>query len=308
MEGVVDAPVRDLLTRLGGIDLCVTEFVRVVDNLLPPKVYHRLCPELKNGGRTPSGVPVRVQLLGQNPTALADNAARAIELGSPGIDLNFGCPAKTVNSSKGGAVLLKEPDTLYAILSAVRAAVPAGQLVTAKMRLGYDDAALALDNARALEAGGASLLTIHARTKADGYRPPAYWEWIARIREVISIPIIANGEIWSAADAARCRSESACPDIMIGRGALALPNLAAVIQQQAAPMAWSAVLAMLIDYAAIAPDDDEDGRYFPARLKQWFSYLKLAYPQAGELFSRLRTYTTRHELVDQLQRAVANPH
>ena len=119
MEGVVDHLMRDMLTRVGGFDQCVTEFVRVVDQKIPKKTFYRLCPELHNGGKTPAGVPVRVQLLGQHPQWLAENAQTAIELGSPGVDLNFGCPAKTVNKSKGGAVLLKETQTLYDIVKAV---------------------------------------------------------------------------------------------------------------------------------------------------------------------------------------------
>lgn len=301
MEGVMDAQVRDLLTRFGGVDLCVTEFVRVVDQLLPAKVFYRFCPELHQGGRTPSGVPVRVQLLGQQPLPLAENAARAVALGSPGIDLNFGCPAKTVNNSKGGAVLLKEPETLYQIVSAVRRAVPAEQPVTAKMRLGYDDPELALDNARALAAAGAAVITVHARTKADGYRPPAYWEWIARIGEVVATPLVANGEIWSSDDAQRCRHESACADLMIGRGALSLPNLAAVIQQHAAPLPWPQVVQLLLDYCAMNIGGRDQGSYFVARIKQWFSYLKRQYPQAPELFGQLRTLNSHAELVRCLQ-------
>ena len=154
MEGVVDHLMRDMLTRIGGYDLCVTEFVRVVDQLLPPKVFYRLCPELKQQGLTSAGTPVRVQLLGQDPGYLAENAVRAVSLGSHGVDLNFGCPAKTVNKSKGGAVLLKETRRLYAIVSAVRSAVDKQHMVTAKMRLGFEDKALAIDNALALEAAG----------------------------------------------------------------------------------------------------------------------------------------------------------
>lgn len=99
-------------------------------------LLHRLCPELKQDGKTRAGTPVRVQLLGQHPEWLAENAIRAIELGSPGVDLNFGCPAPTVNKSKGGAVLLKEPETVYRIVKAVREAVPAHLPVSAKIRLG----------------------------------------------------------------------------------------------------------------------------------------------------------------------------
>ncbi len=84
MEGVLDSLVRELLTEVNDYDLCITEFVRVVDQLLPVKVFHRICPELQNASRTPSGTLVRVQLLGQFPQWLAENAARAVELGSLG--------------------------------------------------------------------------------------------------------------------------------------------------------------------------------------------------------------------------------
>ena len=110
MEGLVDNILRDVLTRVGGIDWCVTEFIRVNDRLLTPAYFHKLAPELLHGAHTAAGVPLRVQLLGSDPVCLAENAALACELGSEVIDLNFGCPAKTVNKSRGGAVLLKEPE------------------------------------------------------------------------------------------------------------------------------------------------------------------------------------------------------
>lgn len=299
MEGVVDHLMRDMLTRIGGFDLCVTEFVRIVDQLLPAKVYHRMCPELHQGGLTPAGTPVRVQLLGQDPDWLAENARQAVELGSHGVDLNFGCPAKTVNKSKGGAVLLKETDSLYRIVSAVRAAVPAQQPVTAKMRLGFEDKSLAIANAQALEAAGASQIAIHARTKVEGYNPPAYWDWIARIRDAVQIPLVANGEIWSLADAQRCRLESRCQDLMLGRGALALPNLARVIKQQTEPMSWEQVRALLSRYSGYEIYGDK-GKYYPNRVKQWLGYLKRQYPQAIELFARIRTLQRAEDILVQL--------
>jgi len=300
MEGVVDHLMRDMLTQIGGFDLCITEFVRVVDQLLPRRVFTRLCPELLNGGKTPAGTPVRVQLLGQEPQWLAENAARAVALGSPGVDLNFGCPAKTVNKSKGGAVLLKETETLYRIMQAVRSAVPAEFPVTAKMRLGFDDTSLALDNARALAEAGASELTVHARTKADGYRPPAYWPWIAEIRKVISIPVIANGEIWQPADAALCREQSGSSDIMLGRGALAQPNLALRIRDGVPLLPWLDVLAMLMRYSEYEIAGDK-GLYYSNRIKQWFSYLRLQYPEAEVLFQQLRLLRKSADIVALLQ-------
>lgn len=300
MEGVVDHLMRDMLTQVGGFDHCVTEFVRVVDQLLPQKVYYRLCPELKNGGFTPSGVPVKVQLLGQEPEWLAQNAVRAIELGSHGVDLNFGCPAKTVNKSKGGAVLLREPDALYRIVSAVRKAVPNEHQVTAKMRLGFEDKTLAVENALAIESAGADSLAIHARTKVEGYKPPAYWDQIARIKQHTQIPIIANGEIWSKQDALNCQAQSDCTDIMLGRGALALPNLAKVIRNDVMPMTWEDLKTLLIDYSGYEIFGDK-GRYYPNRIKQWLGYLKIQYFQAEELFLKIRSMTHSADIVSELK-------
>ncbi len=304
MEGVVDHLMREMLTEIGGFDLCITEFVRVVDQLLPRRVFTRLCPELLQDGKTLAGTPVRVQLLGQEPNWLAENAARAVALGSPGIDLNFGCPAKTVNKSKGGAVLLRETEQLYKIVAAVRAAVPSQFPVTAKMRLGYENTDLALDNAKALAEAGASELTVHARTKVDGYRPPAYWPWIAKMRQVIAINVVANGEIWQPADAVLCREQSQSRDIMLGRGALAQPNLALRIKQGGSALPWPEVLALLMRYSEFEIAGDK-GLYYSNRIKQWFSYLKLQYPEAELLFAQLRLLRKSHDIVTLLTTELA---
>lgn len=304
MEGVVDHLMRDMLTRVGGFDLCVTEFVRIVDQKLPQKTFYRLCPELHEGGKTPSGVPVRVQLLGQHPQWLAENALTAVELGSPGVDLNFGCPAKTVNKSKGGAVLLQYTELLHDIVKAVREAVPAHLPVTAKIRLGFEDKSLAIDNAVAIDEAGASELVVHARTKTEGYRPPAYWDWIKKIRAHTRLPVIANGEIWSYEDAKRCQEMSGCNDVMIGRGALAMPNLARHIRDNEAPMSWPELAQLLIDYSGYEIYGDK-GRYYPNRLKQWCGYLKRQYPQAEVLFDNIRRLQKADEIVAVLKQSAA---
>ncbi|MDQ5886730.1 MAG: tRNA dihydrouridine(16) synthase DusC [Neisseriaceae bacterium] len=292
MEGLVDDVMREILTAIGGVDWCVTEFIRVTDTLLPLRTFHRLGSELQQGAQTQSGVPVRVQLLGSEPEWLALNAARAADLGAPAIDLNFGCPAKTVNRHRGGAVLLQEPQTLFDIVCAVRAAVPAAIPVTAKMRLGYEDTELTLDCARALEQGGAAQLVVHARTKTDGYRPPAYWEWIARIKQQVSVPVIANGEIWTAADYLQCRAESGCDDVMLGRGLIACPDLAWQIRAlvdgvERQPMTWAQMLPWLnVFFRAV--NAKTVSQHAPGRLKQWLMYLRRSYPEAGELHQLLR--------------------
>lgn len=300
MEGVVDHLMRDMLTQVGGFDLCVTEFVRVVEQLMPKKVFYRLCPELKNNGFTPSGVPVKVQLLGQHADWLAENAVRAVELGSHGVDLNFGCPAKTVNKSKGGAILLREPETIHQIVKAVRLAVPKEQPVTAKMRLGFEDTSLAIANAQGIADAGADSLVIHARTKVDGYKPPAYWDWIARIKQEVDIPIVANGEIWNAQDAVNCQQQSNCDNIMLGRGALALPNLARVIKDGQTHMPWDQIRDLLVKYSGYELYGDK-GRYYPNRVKQWCGYLSREYPEALELFDQIKRLRDSEDILQHIQ-------
>lgn len=296
MEGVVDHLMRDMLTHIGGFDLCVTEFVRVVDQLLPVRVFRRLCPELDCGGFTPSGTPVRVQLLGQEPGWLAENALRAVELGSHGVDLNFGCPAKTVNKSKGGAVLLKEPESLYRIVKAVREAVPAEHPVTAKMRLGFSDKSLAIENAQSLAAAGAAHIVIHARTKEEGYKPPAYWDWIAKVKQHVQVPVIANGEIWNREDALRCQNESQCSDLMLGRGALAMPNLALVIRGEQQKLPWEEVIDLLVKYSGYERFGLK-AKYYPNRIKQWLRYIAMQYTQADSLYREVRVLQHSSDIV-----------
>ena len=296
MEGLLDHLLRDILTRAGGIDRCVSEFIRITDMLLPDRVFTRIVPELLAGGRTPSGVPVRAQLLGSDPICMAENAAKLAALGPEGIDLNFGCPAKCVNRHRGGAVLLDEPELIAEIVGAVRRAVPAHIPVSAKMRLGFMDAYRTLDCALAMVGAGADELVIHARTKADGYKPPAYWDRIAEVRAAVTVPVVANGEIWTAADADNCRAQSGCTDLMLGRGMVANPGLALAISTPgAAPMAWAQVLPLLVDFfdlvrAHIAP------KHQAGRVKQWLHYLRRHYPQAESAYLEWRTVNDPVEL------------
>jgi tRNA-dihydrouridine synthase C len=296
MEGLLDHTLRDILTRTGGIDRCVSEFIRVTGTLLPEKAFYRVVPELHHGGRTHAGVPVRAQLMGSDPVCLAENAARLASLGPAGIDLNFGCPAKVVNRHGGGAALLVDPELLHRIVSAVRRAVPAAMPVSAKMRLGFHDHSLALDCALALQAGGAEELVVHARTRADGYRPPAYWERVRPIRETLRIPVIANGEIWTAADAARAREASGCEQLMLGRGMVSDPGLALAIAAPGhAGVEWPALQPLLKAFwdlvcANLVP------RHRAGRLKQWLHYLRRRFPEAEAAYAVLRTVNDPREI------------
>jgi tRNA-dihydrouridine synthase C len=299
MEGLADDVLREVLTRVGGYDHAVTEFVRVSGTVLPARAFLRLSPELLNGGRTTSGTPVVVQLLGSDPECMAANAARLSRLSPPGIDLNFGCPAPCVNRHRGGAALLGEPELLHAIVAAVRAAVPAGLPVTAKMRLGIADTALAIDCAVALAEGGAESLVVHARTKEQGYRPPAHWEWIAAIREAVKVPVIANGEVWTPDDWRRCREISGCDDVMLGRGAVSDPYLAQRIRGDAAPAPtteeWMALLPHLAAFWR-GVQEKVEARHAPGRLKLWLGYLRRSWPEAEALYAVVRPLRTPAEI------------
>ncbi|KTT40820.1 tRNA-dihydrouridine synthase C [Pseudomonas oryzihabitans] len=292
MEGLVDDILRELLTEVGGVDWCVSEFIRVCDRLLPANAFTKLAPELARGSRTAAGTPLRLQLLGSDPACLADNAAFACTLGAPVIDLNFGCPAKTVNKSRGGAVLLKEPELLNRIVESVRQAVPAHIPVTAKMRLGYDSPNAALACAEALAEGGAAQLVVHARTKVEGYKPPAHWEWVARVADRVSVPVLANGEIWTLEDYQRCRSVSGQASVMLGRGLVSRPDLARQIAaatrgEAVQPLAWPAILELLRRFWLLARRKLAP-RYAPGRLKQWLGMLTRSYPEAELLFAQIR--------------------
>ena len=301
MQGVVDHPMREMLTRIGGYDRCVTEFIRVTHTHLPDKVFYRYCPELMQGGQTLAGTPVYIQFLGGNAENLAAHAGRAAQLGAAGIDLNFGCPAKVVNRHDGGSALLKEPSRVADIVRAVRDAVDSAVPVTAKIRLGFKDASLLMDIAGGIEEAGANELCIHARTRDDGYKPPAYWQHIDKVQRQLSIPVIANGEIWTPQHALQAKLESGCPDVMLGRGALACPGLARAIQQQhqgQTPqfMSWLAIVGELSDF--FENSDQPDPKYIGNRTKQWLSYLRLQYPEAELLFERMKRLRTVAEILD----------
>jgi tRNA-dihydrouridine synthase C len=295
MHGIVDDVLRDILTRAGSYDACFTEFIRITGSRLPQRHFLRVSPELAHGGRTAAGTPVWVQLLGSDVRMLAEHAGALAEMGPPGIDLNFGCPAPVVNRHGGGAVLLEEPERLYEIVGAVRRALPAAMPLTAKMRLGLKDTARALDCARALEAGGAQGVTVHARTRDDRYRHPARWEWIARVRETVRVPVVGNGDIWNESDYRRCREISGCGDVMLGRGAVSDPFLVCRLRGETVEDGWFRLLTFIHDYwrqvqIKLVPT------HAVGRLKHWLGYLRRRHDQADALHAEVRALRSAPEI------------
>ena len=295
MQGLADAPMRDLLTRIGGFDECVSEFVRITHTVHSRATWLKHAPEMAHGNRTPSGVPCTVQLLGSDAENMAANALEAVRFGAKKIDLNFGCPAPTVNKHQGGAVLLKEPERVHHIVKTLRRALPAHIPLTGKMRLGFDDKSLALENAQAIAEGGACALTVHARTKVEGYEPPAHWGWVKKIALAVDIPVIANGDVFTLQDYLDIKRESGCTSIMIGRGAVIRPGLARQIKahengEAAAEMPFAETLNWIRLFVGLCLDAAGGSeKYAVARLKQWLGMMKQDEPQAERLFAVLRT-------------------
>lgn len=282
MDGVTDHLMRQILTCRMPFSACVSEFVRVSGLVPPAHVFTKSVPELHSNGMTVAGTPVALQLLGGDPERLALSAERAVGLGAQCIDLNFGCPAPTVNRHDGGATLLKFPERIKAIVSAVRSAVPKDIPVSAKFRLGWDTPCSIHTNAEQALIGGASWIAIHGRTKMQGYTPPAFWKPIGEVRRSLGIPVIANGEIWCVDDLKRCQDETGGEHFMLGRGVLANPLLVLecasylkiaqgqyLYEQQDSYAVWGRVIR---DVVWLSRTAGEAERRTLSRIKQWLNY------------------------------------
>ncbi|MBI1334924.1 MAG: tRNA-dihydrouridine synthase family protein [Armatimonadetes bacterium] len=311
MDGVTDAPMRAYQGASGAFSFAVSEFLRVSIEVLPTKVFRRDVPELLTGGLTPTGMPVQVQILGGDPDRMARSAVIAVKAGAQSIDINFGCPAPTVNRHDGGASILRCPPRIREIVSAVRQAVPKPIPVSAKVRLGWDNIESIFETARMAEEGGAEWLTIHARTRVQGYQPPVYWPKVGEVRRQLSIPVVANGDIWTIDDFRRCQDETGCIHFMIGRGALANPLLPLQaarelgLTSKSVPdrIDWLTSLRGFVrqcDFYADCPP-----HVTVMRLKQWVKIAKLY----GDFpyFDAVKQTQSLDEFFDALDRAMLSP-
>lgn len=314
MEGLTDPLMRQILTQIAAdlgrpYDWSVSEFIRVTQNVLPAHVFYKYVPELHHDAKTASGTPIHLQLLGSEAQLMAENAAYACELGAPAIDINFGCPAKTVNNHRGGSVLLDEPTVMYEIISAVRRAVPAHIPVSAKIRLGYTDTSRMDDIRGAIADSGADWLTIHARTKTQGYKPPAYWDKIQSFNS-LDIPVIANGEIWDAEQAQNCMAQSGSQHLMLGRGAVTRPDLIAQVDgfkknleslEAYTELSWQDLIAHQIKFLEGQAKNDI---VLVGRYKQWLGMLTKGYREAQILWESIKREKNKATIISALQSSV----
>lgn len=301
MQGLCDDVMRDLLTRIGGYDECVSEFVRITHTVHSRATWLKYVPEIASGNKTFAGTPCTVQLLGSDADNMALNALEAVRFGADKIDLNFGCPAPTVNKHKGGAVLLKEPELIHHIVKTLRSHLPEHIPLTGKMRLGFENTDLALECAAAIAEGGACGLTVHARTKVEGYEPPAHWDWVRKIRDAVSVPVTANGDVFTLADYLAIKDVSGCNSVMLGRGAVIRPDLARQIKQYEGgetvyPTNFAEIAGWINLFFDLCVAKEANNKYPVARLKQWLGMMKKEFPQAQDLFERVRTLKEADEV------------
>ena len=215
MEGVGDACFRKAMASIGGFDEAVRDFLRVPKNPHIPSLSKLYDPDEL------APVPLAAQLMGSDPGPMAEMAQAIEQRGAKRIDINCGCPSNTVTGRGAGSSLLRDPNDLHEVAVAVVKAVSIP--VTLKMRSGFEDTSLFRENALAAEASGVKYVTVHPRTKVDGYGPPAKWEFIAEAKSLLKIPVVGNGDIVTVEDALKMLEQTKCDSLMIGRGSLMNP-------------------------------------------------------------------------------------
>jgi nifR3 family TIM-barrel protein len=214
MEGVTNAAVREVLAGYGPVGLVCTEFVRISGEQISR-------PYLRRQVEKVPGVPLSVQVMGNDPELMAEAGAVVAGAGADVVDLNLGCPTNTAVRKGVGAALLKDPEKLSLLLRTMRRSVPG--LLSAKLRAGFDTSDCALSNARLVEDAGLDFITVHPRRRVDHYKGIADWRIIALIKRELGIPVVGNGDIWYAESALRMFEETGCDAVMLGRPALRNP-------------------------------------------------------------------------------------
>lgn len=287
MEGVGDRCFRKAMASVGGFDEAVTEFIRVPSNAHVQslaRVYEH--DELKP-------IPIAAQIMGSDPELMGAMAKELERRGAHRIDLNCGCPSNTVTGRGAGSSLLKEPNFLYTVAQSIVKSVSIP--VSIKMRSGFADIALFKENLMAAQESGVVFITLHPRTKVDGYGPPARWDLIAEAKSLLKVPLIGNGDILNVADAVRMLETTGCDALMIGRGSVVNPFIFHEIKAHYAKTTFSYEFADLERYirtyqAHLDPNTPEKSRI--NKMKQLLSFL---FKRNDVLLSRRQSFLTTQE-------------
>ena len=217
LSGVTDLVFRRLVRRYAPQSMMYTEMVSAKE------IYHlQELPTIMAIDNNED--PISIQLFDSRPDFMAQAARKAVAQGANTIDINMGCPVNKITKKGGGSSLLRQPEVAEAIVKTVVEAVDVP--VTVKTRIGWDEGEInIIDFARRMEDRGAKMLTLHARTRAQGYNGTAKWEWIALVKQALSIPVIANGDIFSVEAAIKCLEITQADGVMCSRGTLGYPFL-----------------------------------------------------------------------------------
>ena len=257
--------------------------------------------------------PIGAQLFGSNPETLADAARIVQDTGFDTVDLNLGCPAKRVVGCNGGSGLLRDLPRIGEIFRTVRSAVTIP--FTVKFRLGWNDTQIVcVDLARMAEAEGLNAVALHARTREQAYTGQARWEWIAAIKQAVSIPVIGNGDIRSPEDAAAMIAQTGCDAVMIGRAAPANPWIFRQIAQYTATGRYEhptvmdryrmirAYFQMLLDEQEACKDLPRDARIgeTAGKMKQFASWFTHGVPGGAKLRASIYQAKTGAAVLDQV--------
>ncbi|MGB3300901.1 MAG: tRNA dihydrouridine synthase DusB [Phormidesmis sp.] len=217
LSGVTDKVFRRLVRRHAPQSMLYTEMVSAAE-----LKHLRQLPEVMD--IDPGERPISIQLFDCRPDFMAEAARKAAGQGADTIDINMGCPVNKITKNGGGSSLLRDPATAVQIVEAVCQAVEVP--VTVKTRIGWSDEAInAVEFAQMIEAAGAQMLTVHGRTRAQGYNGAAQWDWIGKVKAALTIPVIANGDIFSVEAAVRCLLQTQADGVMCSRGTLGYPYL-----------------------------------------------------------------------------------
>lgn len=246
MEGVGDRCFRKAISSIGGFDEAVTEFIRV-----PSNAHVQSLATVYESQET-APIPIAAQVMGSDPELMAGMAIELEKRGAHRIDLNCGCPSNTVTGRGAGSSLLKEPALLHEIAKALVKAVSVP--VSIKMRSGYSDISLFKENLLAAQESGAAFITLHPRTKVDGYTPPARWDLIAEAKSILNIPLVGNGDILNVNDALRMLEQTKCDALMIGRGSVINPFIFHQIKAHYSGIHYKPEWSKLLTYLEIYQD------------------------------------------------------
>jgi tRNA-dihydrouridine synthase B len=217
LSGVTDLVFRRLVRRYAPDSMMYTEMVNATG-----LHYVKQLPIIMEVD--PNERPISIQLFDCRPDFLAEAAQKAVAEGADTVDINMGCPVNKITKNGGGSSLLRQPELAEDIVRSVVNAVDVP--VTVKTRIGWTDKEInILDFAKRMEDAGAKMITVHGRTRAQGYNGSAKWEWIAKVKEILSIPVIGNGDIFSVESAVRCLEITGADGIMCSRGTLGYPFL-----------------------------------------------------------------------------------